>query len=86
MLAPYTCMINRQHVVYPYFLFCFICVAVVDYHIFTVQKEDRFFEGHHVRRCPFFFSKASEAKKKGHHVRKPLFALKLSKVFRGRMI
>ena len=32
-------------------------------HIFTAQK-DRFFEGHHVRRCPIFCSKSSEKKKR----------------------
>ena len=26
-----------------------------------MQKEDRFFEGHHVRRCPFFSPKISAA-------------------------
>ena len=28
--------------------------------------EDKFFEGHHVRRCPIFGPKSDEDKKKGH--------------------
>ena len=38
------------------------------YHIFTMQKEDRFFEGHHVRRCRVFPPKSSEDQNKGHHL------------------
>ena len=83
-----------------------------------MQKEDRFFAGHHVRKCPFFCPKTNAAdvhfsaqkqvktqkkrssspqmsifplktsadQKKGHHVRRPQFALKISKIFRERMI
>ena len=32
----------------------------VGYHIFTAHKEDRFFEDHHVSRCPIFRPKSSE--------------------------
>ena len=34
------------------------------HHIFTKLKEGSFFEGHHVRRCPFLRPKASEDQKK----------------------
>ena len=51
-----------------------------------MQKEDRFLKDHHVRRCPFFCPKSSEDQKKGHYVPRLLNALKLSKIFRGRMI
>ena len=37
---------------------------VGEYHIFTAQKEDRFCEDHHVRRCPIFRPKSSEYQKK----------------------
>ena len=36
--------------------------------VFTAQKEDQFFEKHHVRRCPIFRPKSSEDQKKDHYV------------------
>ena len=52
------------------FCFHFKFSIELGYHIFTTQKEDMFFEGHHVPRYPSFCTKSSEDQKKGHLVRR----------------
>ena len=52
-----------------------------------MQKEDRFLKGSSCPQMSIFLPKNQvKTKKKGHQVRRPLIALKPSKIFRGRMI
>ena len=51
-----------------------------------MQKEDRSFEGHHVRRCPFFCPKTSEDQKKKVIALQAVVCIETFQTFRGRMI
>ena len=43
-----------------------LSTRVTNYHIFTTRKDDMFFEGRYISRCPVFCPKAIEDQKKGY--------------------